>query len=117
MPRGGARAGAGRKPVTTSDDIAALVAALTPVRTGRNGYTRKDRYRDFNRVFHGTPEGQRVLAQIIDFCEGPVTTEAELSNHALLAGRAMSRRIGLTISAWATVPPPVEGPQSGKDKP
>lgn len=107
--RGGARPGAGR-PVGDSEanDIRALVAAIRFTKVGRNNYTRLDRYRDFNRVFHGTPEGQRVLAQIIDACEGPVTAEVDLPNHALLAGRAMSRRIGTLITAWASVPPPKE---------
>ena len=104
--RGGKRAGAGRKPATQSEDIAALIEALRPVRVGRQNYTRTDRYRDFNRVFFGTAEGRRVLSQIIDACEGAQMTEADLNNHALLAARAWTRRIGALISAWASVPPP-----------
>lgn len=105
--RGGARPGAGR-PIgdQESSDIRALVAAIRFVKVGRNNYTKLDRYRDFSRVFYGTPEGQRVLAQIMDLCEGPVTMETELPNHALLAGRAMSRRVGTLITAWASVAPP-----------
>lgn len=109
--RGGKREGAGRKPNTQSEDIASLIEALRPVRVGRGNYTRLDRYRDFNRVFHGTPEGQRVLSQIIDACEGPQMTETELNNHALLAARAWTRRMGALISAWASVPPPKEEPE------
>jgi hypothetical protein len=106
--RGGKRPGAGRKPNTQSEDIASLIEALRPVRVGRQNYTRQDRYRDFNRVFFGTAEGRRVLSQIVDACEGPQLTEAELSNHALLAARAWTRRVGALISAWASVPPPKE---------
>lgn len=104
--RGGKRPGAGRKPNTQNDDIASLIEALRPVRVGRNNYTRLDRYRDFNRVFFGTAEGRRCLSMIVDACEGPQLTEADLSNHALLAARASTRRIGALISAWASVPPP-----------
>jgi len=46
----------------------------------------------------------------MDLCEGPVTLETELPNHALLAGRAMSRRVGTLITAWASVPPPKDEP-------
>lgn len=106
--RGGKRPGAGRKPNTQNEDIASLIEALRPVRVGRQNYSRTDRYRDFNRVFFGTPEGRRVLSQIVDACEGPQLTEAELNNHALLAARAWTRRVGTLISAWATVPPPKE---------
>lgn len=107
--RGGKRAGAGRKPnVEHNTEIKALIEALRPVKVGRGNYTRTDRFRDFSRVFHGSPEGKRVLAQIIDLCEGPVTTEQDLTNHALLAGRAMSRRVGALIAAWASVPPAEE---------
>lgn len=109
--RGGRREGAGRKPGNDqANDIRALVEAIRFVKVGRNNYTKLDKYRDFNRTFHGTPEGQRVLAQIMDLCEGPVTSEDDLTNHALLAGRAMSRRVGLLISAWASVPPSVDEP-------
>lgn len=106
--RGGKRPGAGRKPNTQNEDIASLIEALRPVRVGRAGYNRTDRYRDFNRVFFGTAEGRRVLSQIVDACEGPQVTEADLSNHALLAARAATRRIGALVSAWASVPPPKE---------
>lgn len=104
--RGGKREGAGRKPNTQNEDIASLIEALRPVRVGRGNYTRLDRYSDFSRVFHGTPEGKRVLSQIIDACEGQQLLEADLNNHALLAARAWTRRIGALISAWASVPPP-----------
>lgn len=106
--RGGKREGAGRKPNTQTDDIASLIEALRPVRVGRQNYSRTDRYRDFNRVFHGTPEGRRVLSQIVDACEGPQLSEQDLNNHALLAARAWTRRVGALISAWASVPPPKE---------
>lgn len=91
-------------------EIAALVGALTRVKVGRNGYTRLDRYRDFNRVFHGTPEGKRVLSQIIDICEGPIVNETDLANHPLLAARSWGRRTGALILAHASVPPPEDDP-------
>lgn len=97
-----------KKVVVSDVDIAALAEALRPVRVGRNGYNRIDRYRDFNKVFHGSPEGRRVLAQIVDLCEGKPITEDELANHALLAARAFARRVGTLITAYSTVPPPVE---------
>lgn len=106
--RGGKRPGAGRKPNPQTEDIASLIEALRPVRVGRGNYTRTDRFRDFSRVFLSTPEGKRVLAQIIDACEGPQIQEIDLNNHALLAARAWTRRIGALISAWASVPPPKE---------
>lgn len=109
--RGGVRAGAGR-PVGDQDaaDIRALISAIGFVKVNRAGYTKLDRYRDFSRVFYGTDEGKRVLAQIMALCEGPVTLEEELPNHALLAGRAMSRRVGTLITAWASVAPPAVDP-------
>jgi hypothetical protein len=109
--RGGARSGAGR-PVGDAEAsaIRALVEAIRFVKVGRGNYTKTDRFRDFSRVFYGTDEGKRVLAQIMDLCEGPVTLETELPNHALLAGRAMSRRVGTLITAWASVPPPKDEP-------
>lgn len=113
MPRGGARVGAGRKP-GPSADVSALIEALRPVKVGRNNYTRTDRHRDFSRVLHGTDEGKRVLAQIIDLCEGSVIQESELSNHALLAARAWGRRIGALILAYASVPPAAEPEQASK---
>ena len=111
MARGGARRGAGRKPgPTDSSDIAAFIDALRPVKCGRGGYRRIDRYRDFNRVLLATAEGKRVLSQIVDLCEGPIIAEDQLSNHALLAARAWSRRVGALISQYATVPPPDDEP-------
>lgn len=112
--RGGVRPGAGRPPGDQeATDIRSLVAAIRFVKVGRGDYTRLDRYRDFSRVFYGTEEGRRVLAQIMDLCEGPVTLESELPNHALLAGRSMSRRVGTLITAWASVPPPVDEKTQG----
>src|SRR5690349_16918876 len=94
-----------RKALQPDTDVAALVEALRPIRVGRNNYTRTDRYRDFHQIFHGNPAGKRVLSQIIDLCEGPIITEGELSNHALLAARAWGRRIGTLILSHASVPP------------
>lgn len=46
------------------------MARLPRVRLGR-AYTEIDRSREFLEVF-GTEQGQRVLAQIMDFCNPPV---------------------------------------------
>lgn len=94
-----------------AEAIAAFIEALRPVKVGRGGYTRLDRYRDFKATFSTEP-GKRVLAQIIDLCEGPVPSEHDIDNHAKLAGRAMMRRVGALVSAWATVPPPEDNSQS-----
>lgn len=107
MPRGGKRPGAGRKPAPDSA-VTAFIDALRPVKPGRAGYTHLDRYRDFKTTFD-SPEGKRVLSQIIDLCEGPVIREDELTNHALLAARAWGRRIGVLILQHASVPPPETG--------
>jgi hypothetical protein len=112
MPRGGARLGAGRKP--GNSEITALIEALRPVRVGRNGYTRLDRYRDFKTAFN-SDAGKRVLAQIVDLCEGPITTETDLTNHALLAARAWTRRVGNLIVGYASVPPSIEPTTETKD--
>lgn len=98
--------------MTPDDDITAFIEALRPVKVGRNGYSRIDRYRDFKATF-STESGKRVLAQIIDLCEGPVPTESDIENHAKLAGRAMMRRVGALISAWTSVPPPEDVPTQG----
>lgn len=102
---------AARKTVTQDASIAAFIDALRPVKVGRNGYSYLDRYRDFHRVLLGTPEGKRVLSQIVDLCEGPIVTESDLGNHALLSARAWARRLGTLISQYATVPPPEGTPQ------
>ena len=64
--------GGGR--VEDKPDLAAFFQSLSPVKVGRDGYADLDRYRDFRQVF-STPEGRRVLHQIIDYCEGPPRTE------------------------------------------
>ena len=94
-------------------DIAAFIEALRPVKLGRNGYTALDRYRDFHTLLAGTPEGKRVLSQIIDMCEGSLIREDQLGDHALLAARAWGRRLGALISAYALVPPPDKTPDAG----
>jgi hypothetical protein len=96
-----------RSPLSEDEDagIAAFIAALKSHNLGP-GYRRMDRYRDFHRVFFESDEGRRVFSQIISLCEGPAAHEGELNNPGLLAGRAWTRRVGLQISQWATIPPP-----------
>ncbi len=88
------------------DEIRALVEAITPIYVGPGStYTALDRYRDFHRVFHGTPEGKRVLSQVIGLLEGQPIIEADLEKSNLLAAREWARRQGQRIMAWASVPP------------
>lgn len=95
----------------TAELLSALAEAMRPVKVGRGNYTQIDRFRDFSRVFLGTDEGKRVLAQIIDLCEGRPVRDDELSNHALLAARAKARNVGQQIAAWASIPPSVDAGQ------
>lgn len=95
-------------------DIADFIEALRPVRVGRGGYTRLDRYRDFRAVF-SSEQGKRVLSQIIDFSEGGLLSEMDAESHARLAFRAGMRRVGAIISAWAAVPPPEDSDQPNGD--
>lgn len=55
-----------------------------------------------------------MLGQIIDLCEGPIVTEADITNHALLAARAWGRRLALLILSYASVPPAVEPGERAK---
>ncbi|MFK4647214.1 hypothetical protein ABIF96_005788 [Bradyrhizobium ottawaense] len=95
--RGGKRPGAGRKP--NGSDIAALVEALRPIKVGRDGYQKLDRYRDARAVFT-SEAGKRILSQLIDLCEGPVIREHEIDNHAKLAYRQGMRFVGIQVLAW-----------------
>lgn len=60
-------------------------------------YTPLDRYREFNEVFQSTDAGRRVLAQIIDLCEGLPLSLNQISDHAYMAFRAGKREVGLDI--------------------
>lgn len=75
-------------------DLQKFFGSLTHVRAGRLGYTKTDRYRDFRAVF-ATPEGRKVLAQIIDYCEGAPVIEADVSDTHGLAFKAGKRNVGL----------------------
>lgn len=99
-----------RQPRRPPDDIAAFFEALRPVRVGRDGYTRMDRYRDFHGLFT-SDVGRRVLAQIVDYCEGPALRDSDLDSHAQLAARAKAREVGHRISAWAFVVPAQDLPE------
>lgn len=78
-------------------DLQKFFESLPRVRATHAGpYTKFDRYRDFRRVF-GTDEGRRVLAQIVNHCEGPILTQAEIHNHADLSFRAGQREPGQWI--------------------
>ena len=77
-------------------DLQAFFASLSPAKPGRNGYTKADRYRDFRAVF-ATESGRRVLAQLIDHCEGLPIVEKEVSDTHLTAYRMGQREPGLWI--------------------
>lgn len=109
--RGGKRKGAGRKPNTQSDDIAALIEALRPVRVGRQNYTALDRYREARLTF-SSEAGKRILSQIVDLCEGKVLFEHEVESVGKLAYRAGMRFVGIQIMAWMNQPR--EAADSGK---
>ena len=76
--------------------LAGFYGSLTPVRVGRNDYTKTDRYRDFRAVFT-TPEGRKVLSQIIAYSEGLPVSEREVSDTHRTAFRAGQRDTGLWI--------------------
>lgn len=91
--------------MTDEADIHALIWAIRNVSGMGQGYTPLDRHRDFRRVFLGSEEGRRVLGQIVDLCEGSPIGRPDLSDHSFLAARAWARKLGMQISAWATIPP------------
>ncbi len=96
-------------------DMRQFYGALPRVQPGYGGYTEMQRYADFRAVFYGnsTPEqGQRVYQQIIDHCEGPEPSRAEVDSHAALASREGSRRVGRAIARWANVEPAVKDVQT-----
>lgn len=69
-------------------------------------YTPEDRLRDFRKVFQGSPEGKRVLAQIVAECEGLPVTLNQIKDHSYLAFRAGKREVGLRIVKWMEGLPP-----------
>lgn len=81
--------------------------ALTPAKVGHNGYTRAQRYRDFQAVFFGdaSPEQkERVLFQILaesDTMGDPVGLDPYDTYRRL--GR---REVGINLLALLTTPPP-----------
>lgn len=77
-------------------DIQRFFESLSPSKPGRQGYTKKDRYRDFKRVF-ATDEGRRVLSQIIDEAEGVPIVENEVSDTHRVSYRLGRRSLGLWI--------------------
>ena len=81
--------------------------ALAPAKVGYAGYTRADRYRDFQAVFFGeaeTLQKERVLFQILaesDTMGDPVGSDLYDTYRRL--GR---REVGLNVLAILTTPPP-----------
>ena len=93
-----------KPPPRDEADIGAFIEALHPVRPSWEGpYTYTDRYQDFSGVFATAP-GRRVLRQIVDLGDKPVT-EADLGSHDKLVWRAATRFVALKVIEWTTVPP------------
>ena len=92
------------------NDLQAFYESLRPVRATQSGsYTFDDRFRDFRAVFFGDDRGRRVLAQIIDLCEGLPITLKQMESHPYLASRAGQREIGMRIVQFmGAVPSEVE---------
>ena len=100
-------------------DMSSFYGALPRVQPGYGGYTEQQRFADFRAVFYGesSPEqGQRVYQQIIDFCEGPESSRAEIDSHAALASREGARRVGRTIARWANCEPAVKQEQTRNER-
>ena len=88
-------------------DLQAFYEALRPIKVTQDGaYTPKDRFRDFRAVFFGSAQAQRVLAQILDECEGLPVTLNQLDSHSYLAHRHGKREVGLRIVQWMNAVPP-----------
>lgn len=85
------------------NEVQAFIEAIRPVKVSDDGpYKRVDRYRDFHTVF-STPEGRRVLSQIVDHCDRPVA-ESDAGNTAKMTWSAAQRDVGLWIAATAATP-------------
>ena len=77
-------------------DLQEFFKSIVSVKPGVNGYTKKDRYVDFTKVF-STPEGKRVLGQIIEHSEGFPIMESEVGDTNRMIYRAGRREPGLWI--------------------
>lgn len=80
------------------DEIAALAKA--------ENYTAKERYHDFRRVF-GTPEGQRVMREVLSWCHmfKPSVFGNPIDPH-LVVLKEGERNIGLRLlSTYHNEPP------------
>ena len=101
-------------------DLQAFYDALRPyyLNPQHGGdYSFEDRFRDFRKVFVESGEpGRRVLAQILDECEGKPTTLNQVRDHAYLAWRAGKREVGLWIVAAMSGVPPMPDMGEGEDE-
>lgn len=89
------------------NDLQAFYDALTPIRVTSDGdYRPVDRLRDFREVFFSNEQGRRVLAQIMNECEGLPVTLNQISDHSFLAFRHGKREVGLRIVQWMNALPP-----------
>ena len=92
-----------KKPVTKPVDVAAFLASLDRAELGE-GYDMFQRHRDFKKVLTETPEGRRVLYQIlqwtyfIDPCPQMVDANMVLVHNA-------KRHVGVSIYTAVNVDP------------
>jgi len=87
-----------------SDEVTEFIEAVKSTMVGRNGYTKMDRYRDFKKVF-STEHGKRVLAQIMDLCEGSPITIHDVEDHAKLSYRAGMKYAAIRVAAITLIEP------------
>ena len=86
---------------------------LRDLATQAGPYTEMDRYRDFRALFTGTPEGRRVLQQIMEWAHIWTTSMAPTPHEMTFAEG--ERNLGLKIVAAIEVEPP-ERPVKTKRK-
>ena len=81
--------------------------ALPPTKVGYDGYTRVDRYRDFQAVFFGdasATQKERVLFQILE--ESAIMGDPVGSDPHDTYRRLGRREVGVNLLAILTTPPP-----------
>lgn len=86
-----------------SDDILAAMEKLPTL----EGYTKKDRYNDFRKLFGGSKEGKRALRYILE--RGGVFNEPALKSPIdplMLAAHRGKRQMALEIFAFYNNEPP-----------
>lgn len=83
-------------PPFNETDLYAFLEKIGRLAIGTN-YTELDRARDFQRVF-STPEGERVLKQIMAFCNPPSLPTTRAGDLGALAEQNGMRKVGERIA-------------------